>query len=168
MTEATHRGDAVVVLGVTPRTPVEVIRTAVTFARPLAAEIVCGSVDESDYAMEATTDPVILNRQPINSDLNHPAAPFDAALHATLSREFDEAGVRWKARALAGEAAHRLHLLAEELDAMAIIVGAPASHGESLHERFVGSVATRLAHRQHRPVIVVPLPGTLTYPSTVA
>ena len=45
-----------------------------------------------------------------------------------------------------------------QIDARLIVVGTrKRGFGESIREFFTGSVAARLAHRQHRPILVVPL-----------
>ncbi|MFV0285321.1 MAG: universal stress protein, partial [Demequina sp.] len=70
----------------------------------------------------------------------------------------NEAGVQWSTRALAGLPSQQLADVADEVDAVLIVVGTrePGLRG-TLHEFFSGSVAAQLSHRQHRPVLVVPL-----------
>ena len=64
----------------------------------------------------------------------------------------------WTARQLVGDPALAIKQLATKLDAQLIVVGTrKRGIGESIREFFTGSVAARLAHRQHRPVLVVPL-----------
>jgi nucleotide-binding universal stress UspA family protein len=79
---------------------------------------------------------------------------LDERLHALL----DPTGVVWETRALAGDPTRALARLAETLDAMMIVVGThEGGLRGTLHELFNGSVAAHLAHRQHRPVVVIPL-----------
>jgi len=67
-------------------------------------------------------------------------------------------GVEWTGRELAGDPGRALGRLAEAVNARYIVVGTrEASVRETLREFFQGSVASHLAHRQHRPVLVVPL-----------
>jgi len=48
--------------------------------------------------------------------------------------------------------------LAEQVDARLLVVGTrKRGFGESIREFFTGSVAARLAHRQTRPILVVPI-----------
>ena len=48
--------------------------------------------------------------------------------------------------------------LADQLDARLLVVGTrKRGLGESIREFFTGSVAARLAHRQQRPILVIPL-----------
>jgi len=96
---------------------------------------------------------------PIDSDLaDDVVEEFDPDLHRTIAEVLDHHPVRWSVRALAGGPAQELAGLAEEVDAAMIVVGTrdPGIRG-SLHEFFNGSVAVQLAHRQHRPIVVVPL-----------
>jgi nucleotide-binding universal stress UspA family protein len=66
--------------------------------------------------------------------------------------------VPWSVRQLLGDPALALIQLADELDASLLVVGTrKRGLGESLREFLTGSVAARLSHRQHRPVLVVPL-----------
>jgi len=59
---------------------------------------------------------------------------------------------------LAGDAAHALTELADQVNAEFIIVGTrKPGVRRSMHEFFDGSVGARLAHLQHRPVVIVPL-----------
>lgn len=68
------------------------------------------------------------------------------------------AAVRWDVRQLVGDPAIAIKQFAEEIDAALIVVGTrERGIGESIREFFTGSVAARLAHRQHRPILVVPL-----------
>ena len=67
----------------------------------------------------------------------------------------------WSFVSWPGTLAHALGRLAEVLDAEMIIVGSRRGGlRSSLHEFLGGSVAAHLAHRQLRPVVVVPLPAS--------
>lgn len=69
----------------------------------------------------------------------------------------DHAGP-WEFHYLAGRADRALTHLARAVDASAIIVGARhRSSTERVREFLAGSVAVRLSHHQHRPVLIVPL-----------
>jgi nucleotide-binding universal stress UspA family protein len=47
---------------------------------------------------------------------------------------------------------------ADQIDARLLVVGTrKRGIGESIREFFTGSVGARLAHRQHRPILIVPL-----------
>jgi nucleotide-binding universal stress UspA family protein len=66
--------------------------------------------------------------------------------------------VDWTLRQLVGDPALAIKQLAEQVNARLIVVGTrKRGLGESIREFFTGSVAVRLAHRQTRPVLVVPV-----------
>jgi nucleotide-binding universal stress UspA family protein len=83
---------------------------------------------------------------------------FDVELESDIRATMNGRGVPYTLRQLAGDPAWALARLADEMDARYIVVGTrEAGLRGSLREFFNGSVAVHLAHRQHRPVIVVPL-----------
>jgi nucleotide-binding universal stress UspA family protein len=83
---------------------------------------------------------------------------FDPDAESAIAKTLAGTGVRWTVRALAGGPAVELARLADELDAIMIVVGTrQAGFRGTLHEFFSGSVVAQLAHHQHRPVVVVPL-----------
>jgi nucleotide-binding universal stress UspA family protein len=85
-------------------------------------------------------------------------AVFDGGLAHLIRSVADQEGVRVEFRELAGDIAHALNRLAEVLGAEMIIVGSRRGGvRSSMHEFFGGSVAAHLAHRQPRPVVVVPV-----------
>lgn len=82
-----------------------------------------------------------------------------AAAGARRHIEHALAGVAtpWDYRHSVGDPARALAEVAEELDALAIVVG--ASHRHLLHHALGGgSVTGHLLDGQHRPVLVVPVP----------
>lgn len=67
-------------------------------------------------------------------------------------------GVEWYCRAIAGDSAAQLAYAADEVDAVIIIVGTHRpGRWASMREFLNGPVTVHLAHRQHRPVVVIPL-----------
>jgi nucleotide-binding universal stress UspA family protein len=90
------------------------------------------------------------------------------ALQRRLAKQvLDVAGVDgppWDVELLFGDPATELGRLGERLDAVMIVVGTrEAGVGRAaLGEFFGGSVAVHLAHRQHRPVLVVPVHPVIT------
>ncbi|MBD2764432.1 universal stress protein [Kocuria sp. cx-455] len=152
------QGNAFVVVGVAPRGLAGVLTTAAGFAEHFGAELVCVSVDASRYTVRHEPDGRVVS-MPIDSDLaDEGVEEFNPELRAAIARALDRQSVSWSVRALAGGPAQEIARLADELDAAMIVVGTrdPGIRG-SLHEFFNGSVAVQLAHRQHRPVVVVPL-----------
>ena len=153
-----QRTAPVVLVGVVPGQPPAVVRTAAVFAERFASALVCASVDASRYTVARDPAGTVV-AMPIDSDLaDDLVEEFDPALRASIADILEGRGVSWSVRPLAGGPAQELAGLAEELDASMIVVGTrEAGIRGSLHEFFNGSVAVQLAHRQHRPVVVVPL-----------
>ena len=149
-----------IVFGVTPRQPLTVLRQAVGFARQFNAVLVCANVEAGSYVVAEHPDGSVESR-PIDPDQpDWKTAIFDGSLAARIRDVADKEGVRVEFRELAGDIAHALGRLAEVLNAEMIIVGSRRGGLRStMHEIFGGSVAAHLAHRQPRPVVVIPLPA---------
>ena len=147
-----------IVVAVIPGQPAAVLSAAATFAERFGADLVCACVDESRYAIEQRPDGTVVSIL-IDPDLvEAEVEPFDRSLEQLIADTLKDRKVGWTIRALAGGAAQELAKLADELDAAMIVVGTrEAGLKGSLHEFFKGSVAVELAHRQHRPIVVVPL-----------
>lgn len=147
-----------IVVGVVVGQPPAVVAGAASFARHFNADLVCATVDGSRYFVETLPDGTITSL-PINSDLpDLRVETFDPTLRAQLAEVLEGRDAIWSTRALVGDGATALGELAEQLDAAMIVVGTrnPTFKGV-MHEFLNGSVASRLAHRQHRPVVVIPL-----------
>lgn len=149
-----------IVLGVTPKQPLTVLRQAVGFARQFNAALVCANVEPGSYVVAEHSDGSVESRpiDPDQPDWN--TAIFDGSLAARIRDMADRELVRVEFRELAGDIAHALGRLAEVLNAEMIIVGSRRGGlRSSVHEVLGGSVAAHLSHRQPRPVVVIPLPG---------
>jgi nucleotide-binding universal stress UspA family protein len=147
-----------IVVGVTPKHALTVLRHAARFARLFTAVLVCANVDAGSYVVAEHPDGSVESR-PIDPDQpTWNSAVFDGDLADRIRSVADQEGVRVEFRELAGDIAHALGRLAEVLNAEMIIVGSQRGGlRSSLHEFFSGSVVAHLAHRQPRPVVVVPL-----------
>lgn len=163
------------VVGVVRHQPDAVVLEAARFAARLGADLVCASVDVGRYIVQEHPDGTVTSA-PVDPDLpEFGEAVFDHEIEARL-RELlggpasdngsaddnaardSRARVSWSTRALVGDPAHALGRLADALDAEAIVVGTrDTGIRAGIQEFFSGSVAVHLAHRQHRPVIVIPL-----------
>lgn len=152
------RHPARVIVGVIPGQPDAVVLAAAVFASHFRAELVCARVDTSRHMISERADGSVTS-VPYDPDLPELVdEEFDPLLLAHLAALLDGRGVPWSTRALAGDPARALGHLAETLGATMIVVGTRESGIRgSLHEFFNGSVAVHLAHRQHRPVVVIPL-----------
>jgi nucleotide-binding universal stress UspA family protein len=147
-----------IVVGVTPQQPVAVLREAVRLARQFKAVLVCANVEAGSYVVAEHPDGSVESRpiDPDQPDWN--TAVFNGGLAHRIHEVADQEGVRVEFRELAGDIAHALGRLAEVLDAEMIIVGSRRGGLRStMHDFFGGSVAAHLAHRQPRPVVIVPL-----------
>ena len=147
-----------IVVGVTPKQPVAVLRHAARFARQFEAVLVCANVEAGSYVAAEHPDGSVESRpiDPDQPDWN--TAVFDGGLAHRIRSIADQEGVRVEFRELAGDIAHALGHLAAVLDAEMIIVGSRRGGlRSSMHDFLGGSVAAHLAHRQPRPVVVVPV-----------
>lgn len=146
------------VVGVVKGQQDAVVHEAIRFAKQLDADLVLATVDDTRYTVYKNSDGTTA-AFPIDPDsADVITEELDHAFAEHLKALLEPAGVQWSLRALAGEPAHELARVAHELHADAIIVGTrKRGFRTSAHEFFSGSVAVHLAHRQHHPVIVVPL-----------
>ncbi|WP_029145268.1 universal stress protein [Microbacterium luticocti] len=148
----------VILVGVQPGLPDAVLREAARLARDLRCDLVCAHVDLERYTVGEHLDGSVLSRS-IDPDLpDEREGAFDPALAAHIDEVLAGSDIGWTGRELAGDPGLALGRLAESVNARYIVVGTRrAGVRETLREFFQGSVAGHLAHRQHRPVLVVPL-----------
>ncbi|ALE92012.1 hypothetical protein AOC05_06150 [Arthrobacter alpinus] len=146
-----------VIVGVAPGQPPQVVEQAAHFASRFDAELVCVFVDQARVPITEGADGSVVS-EPIDPDYSDPSEDvFDSALAASLEQLLKETGLQWRTLVLAGEVSVALGRVAERLDAAMIVVGTHRrSAGGGLQEFFNRSVATHLAHRQTRPVVVIP------------
>lgn len=145
---------ATIVVGIHPGQAKSVLDTAARLAGDLHATLLCAYVDVTRFK-----DPSTGTIQPIDPDVNGgDESEDDQPLRARLEAALTGSAVDWEYRALTGEPATALAELADTVDAGYIVVGTRhRGIRASVEEFFTGSVAVHLAHRQHRPVVVVPL-----------
>ncbi|MFJ6416277.1 universal stress protein [Paeniglutamicibacter sp. NPDC091659] len=146
-----------VIVGVAPGQYPRILEQAAEFALRFGAELVCVFVDQARLPLSEGPDGSVRSAS-IDPDLaDDTEETFDAGLAAELEHVLKDSGVTWRTLALAGEVSAALGRLAERLDAAMIVVGTHEhSVGGSIQEFFNRSVATHLAHRQGRPVVVIP------------
>lgn len=147
-----------IVVGVVPRQPNDVVVAAATIATKFNAELVCAHVDQGRYLASEAADGTVSSLS-FNPDVPELVREvFDQSLTEQVDKALSGTDVAWSVRELAGDPAGELARLANEVDAVLIVVGTRhPGFGGSVREFFSGSVAVHLAHRQHRPVVVVPL-----------
>ncbi|MDQ0726985.1 universal stress protein [Microbacterium sp. W4I20] len=145
-----------VIVGMQPHQDRRVVDEAVRYARLLGVPLVVAHVDVTRFVTYEDPDGYV-HSAPIDINFDAGAAEFEA-VQASAAAILDGTGITWTARQLVGDPALAIKQLAGKLDAQLIVVGTrKRGIGESIREFFTGSVAARLAHRQHRPIMVVPL-----------
>ncbi len=147
-----------ILVAVVPGQPVAVLDQAARLADDLDVPLVCANVDPNRYLVSSYVDGTVV-ALPYDPDLPETEdETFDPELEARIRETLDGRGVPFTLTQLAGDPAWALARLADQIDARYIVVGTrEAGLRGSVREFFNGSVAVHLAHRQHRPVIVVPL-----------
>lgn len=132
--------------------------TAVSLARATGASaIYFAHVDTSRYADVEHPDGTV-RHLPIDPDLDDELWPErEDALLRTVREWMDGQDVPWHFRYLAGRPDRALTHLARAVDAAAFVVGTHVGHHRRIADFVNGSVPMQLSHRQHRPVLVVPL-----------
>lgn len=145
-----------VIVGVVPGLPSRVVKEAGRYAKVLGAPLVVVHVDVTRFITYEDPDGYV-HSAPI--DINVAAGESDlATVEAEAAKILEGHEIDWSVRQLVGDPAMAMKHLAEQLDARLLVVGTrKRGLGESIREFFTGSVAARLAHRQHRPILVVPL-----------
>ncbi|KQQ09848.1 universal stress protein [Rathayibacter sp. Leaf296] len=153
MTESTPTGP--VLVGVAEGQRPEVLRTAARFAKDFGAPLLVLYAAPDPYLVGEYVDPMtgaipVVGR---GRPSDRPTAP--PSLVAEVESILD--GAEHTFQVAEGEPALALSDAAEKTDARMIVVGTRDSGVlASIAEFLSGSVAVHLAHRQHRPVVVVP------------
>jgi len=147
-----------ILVGVTYGQPDVVLRQAARFARTFQAALVCAHVDPGRYVVEELPDGSVASL-PLDPDLPElKDTDFDQGLVAQVRAAVADESVELSFRELAGDVAYALTRLADILDVEMIIVGSRRGGVRAGLKQFLtGSVAAHLAHRQPRPVVVVPV-----------
>lgn len=148
-----------VVVGVVPGQPDLVALTAASLARAMAAPtLYFAYVDPSRYVEEEYPDGTVRHLPNDPDGVDDRWQEAQAHILRDLARVLAGVEIRWELRYLAGRTDRALTHLARAVDAAVIIVGSRAPYqGAKMREFLEGSVAVRLAHHQHRPVLTVPL-----------
>lgn len=145
-----------VIVGMQPGQATRVLQEAARYATLLKAPLVVVHVDVTRFVTYEDPDGYV-HSAPIDLNLEAGVAEFEE-VEAAAGQALADSGLVWTARQLVGDPALAMKQLANKLDAQLIVVGTrKRGLGESIREFFTGSVAARLAHRQHRSVLVVPL-----------
>jgi nucleotide-binding universal stress UspA family protein len=147
-----------ILVGVTYGQPGVVLRHAARFARTFNAALVCAHVDPGRYVVEELPDGTVASL-PLDPDLPElKDTDFDQGLVAQVRAAVADESLELSFRELAGDVAYALTRLADILDVEMIIVGSRRGGVRAgLRQFLTGSVAAHLAHRQPRPVVVIPV-----------
>ncbi|WP_298863130.1 universal stress protein [Microbacterium sp.] len=144
-----------VIVGIQPGQPAQVMAEAIRYATLLKAPLMVVHVDVTRFVTYEDPDGYV-HSAPIDLNLDAGAAEFED-VQKLASDALGKSELVWATRQLVGDPALAIKQLADKLDAQLIVIGTrKRGIGESIREFFTGSVAARLAHRQHRSVLVVP------------
>ena len=151
-------GSPTVVVGVMPGHRSSVVRVAAGLARRMQAELVCVWADAGRVLVAEDPDGT-LHTAPLDPDAvdDGEQVAEEHELARDLAATLDGAGVAWRFVYTVGEASHALRDVARHQHAVMIAVG-PRRPGLAgwMNHVVGGTVAGRLAHTQHLPVVVIP------------
>jgi nucleotide-binding universal stress UspA family protein len=155
---AENQAERRILVGVTYGQSDAVLRHAARFARTFDAALVCAHVDPGRYVVEELPDGSVASL-PLDPDLPElKDTDFDQGLVAQVRAAVADDSIDLSFRELAGDVAYALTRLADILDVEMIIVGSRRGGVRAGLKQFLtGSVAAHLAHRQPRPVVVIPV-----------
>jgi nucleotide-binding universal stress UspA family protein len=130
-------------------------------AEKFGAELVCAFVDAARYVVTENPDGSV-HSMPIDSDSAEDQEPgFPEEIRLRLASLLEARGISWRTCQLAGNPGHALSRLSDAVDAAYIVVGTRGvTMRGSVRDFFNSSVAVYLTHRQHRPVLVIPVEPT--------
>lgn len=145
-----------VIVGVIPDQSTRVLAEGARYAKLLGAPLLVVHVDVTRFVTYEDPDGYV-HSAPI--DINIAAGEGELEKVRSVASSFLSAhDVPWSVQQLVGDPAMAIKHLAEQVDAKLLVVGTrKRGLGESIREFFTGSVAARLAHRQPRPILIVPL-----------
>lgn len=156
---ATNENEAVrgaVIVGTIPEQSTRVLKEGARYAKLLGTHLLVVHVDVTRFVTYEDPDGYV-HSAPIDIDIASGETAL-ASVTATAAGLLEGSVIDWSVRQLVGDPALAMKHLAEQVDARLLVVGTrKRGIGESIREFFTGSVAARLAHRQHRPILVVPL-----------
>ena len=155
---AEHQAARRILVGVTYGQADVVLRHAARCARTFDAALVCAHVDPGRYVVEELPDGTVASL-PLDPDLPElKDTDFDQGLVAQVRTAVADDSIELSFRELAGDVAYALTRLADILDVEMIIVGSRRGGVRAGLKQFLtGSVAAHLAHRQSRPVVIIPV-----------
>jgi len=145
-----------VIAGVIPEQSPRVLKEAARYAKLLQVPLVVVHVDVTRFVTYEDPDGYV-HSAPIDVNIAAGEGELTRVQDAAAS-VLGDSGPQWSVRQLVGDPAMAIKHFADQIDARLIVVGTrKRGFGESVREFFTGSVGARLAHRQHRSILIVPL-----------
>lgn len=145
------------VAGVVPDGCDMVVHTALNWARALQIEVYFAYVDPSRVTIAENPDGTVRHAATEPNALHDDWQQRNRALRAWLAELCADHPIRWHFRYLAGRPDRALTHLARAVNASAFVIGAHGRVSRWRPEEYLNrSVAVRLSHHQHRPVLIVP------------
>lgn len=145
-----------VIAAVIPDQTPRVVQQAAEQARLRGAPLVVAHVDVTRFVTYEDPDGMP-HTAPIDINVDAGAEELKV-VERQVAEALEGTGAAWTTTQLVGDPALALKHYAEKVDASLIVLGTrKRGFGETLREFFTGSVAARLSHRQHRPLLVVPV-----------
>ena len=145
-----------VIAAIIPDQPARVVSEAAHYATMLGVPLVVVHVDVTRFVTYEDPDGAP-HTAPIDINVDAGAEEL-AAVQEQVRQTLAKRDIEWTTVQLVGDPALAIKHYANKIDAPLIVIGTrKRGFGESLREFFTGSVAARLSHRQHRPILVVPL-----------
>ncbi|WP_221585015.1 universal stress protein [Microbacterium sp. G2-8] len=145
-----------VIAAIIPDQSPRVVTEAARYAKLLGAPLVVVHVDVTRFVTYEDPDG-IPHTAPIDINVDAGAEELQAVAEH-VARALEGVDVRWTTTQLVGDPALAIKHYADKVDAELVVLGTrKRGFGETLREFFTGSVAARLSHRQHRPLLVVPV-----------
>lgn len=146
-----------IVVGAMPDQPPLVALTAATMARAVGAPAIhFGYADQTRYVVEEHDGGSVRHAPLDPDDADEQWRVTAQTITGQIRETLGDDGVPWHFHYLAGRPDRALTHLARAVDAAGFVVGTRLGK-HPMREFLSGSVSVRLAHHQHRPVIVVPL-----------
>lgn len=155
MTASAHEAQGPVIVAIQPNQNPRVLHEAAKYAGVLGAKLLVVFVDVTRFVTYEDPDGLIHSSA---IDINLPDGT-DAFEQVKLEAAEQLAAFTgdWSVEQLIGDPAIAIKKLAHDEDAQLIVVGTrKRGLGEGIRQFFTGAVATRLALRQSRPVLVIP------------
>jgi nucleotide-binding universal stress UspA family protein len=146
-----------VVVAVDGHTPAAVLDEAADLAEALHAQLMVVHVDPTRGVSGTRHDgtPLVLPIDPdLPADIHQPVLD---AVQAMITARLSGRPVNWSLRTTVGYRVTGIVHIADVVGARVIVVGTRGSGmHQGLHRLFDGSVSTKLARHQSRPVLIVP------------